>query len=155
MSCKDYEGDYYYDHYDYVDYDYYYHDNDDSACQGYRYDFDLIIGIKPTNSSTSDVPFTYCTQSRVVPSLGNKIVDQWMEEVRTFAAASQRIKSAILTHRYCSKNCWKWKTLTITASTFQLLGLFQLRPMQTFFMGLTNMIRASIATSVICSSWVF
>jgi hypothetical protein len=94
LSCKDYEGDYYYHHYDYVDYDYYYHDNDDSACQGYRYDFDLIIGIKPTNSSTSDVPFTYCTQSRVVPSLGNKIVDQWMEEVRTFAAASQRTESA-------------------------------------------------------------
>ena len=83
-DCMDFDYDSYYkddhykdDHY-YNDYDYNYYG---SACQGYAYDFDLIFGIKPQNS-TSSAPFSYCTQEHVEGTMGKKIVNQWMEEVR-------------------------------------------------------------------------
>ncbi|GMI17283.1 hypothetical protein TrLO_g655 [Triparma laevis f. longispina] len=83
LGCSDDDDDYYYDHYQD---DYYYMTHDDgygfkSACQGYSYDFDLILGVKPQNSGTSSsTPFSYCTEDHVTKSLGKKIVNLWMEE---------------------------------------------------------------------------
>eukprot|EP00519_Triparma_laevis_P001410 CAMPEP_0182499714 /NCGR_PEP_ID=MMETSP1321-20130603/7910_1 /TAXON_ID=91990 /ORGANISM="Bolidomonas sp., Strain RCC1657" /LENGTH=511 /DNA_ID=CAMNT_0024703951 /DNA_START=150 /DNA_END=1685 /DNA_ORIENTATION=+ len=79
IGCSDNESDYWY----YYDEPYYNYDDDfyrKDACQGYRYDFDFIIGVKPQNPTSSATPFSYCTEYYVSEELGKKIVNQWMEE---------------------------------------------------------------------------
>eukprot|EP00520_Triparma_pacifica_P006992 CAMPEP_0118649778 /NCGR_PEP_ID=MMETSP0785-20121206/9887_1 /TAXON_ID=91992 /ORGANISM="Bolidomonas pacifica, Strain CCMP 1866" /LENGTH=474 /DNA_ID=CAMNT_0006542093 /DNA_START=145 /DNA_END=1569 /DNA_ORIENTATION=+ len=77
LSCN--EGKYEYDYMHYPDTYYYDDPYDDSVCQGYRYDFDLILGMKPQNSDSA-TPFTYCTEEYVTSSLSNKLVELWMAE---------------------------------------------------------------------------
>mmetsp|Transcript_1021 Transcript_1021/g.1862 ORF Transcript_1021/g.1862 Transcript_1021/m.1862 type:complete len:500 (+) Transcript_1021:159-1658(+) len=79
IGCSDNESDYWY----YYDEPYHIYDDDfyhKDACQGYRYDFDLIIGIKPQNPPSSAMPFSYCTEYYVSEELGKIIVNEWIDE---------------------------------------------------------------------------
>ncbi|GMH92140.1 hypothetical protein TrST_g6591 [Triparma strigata] len=79
IGCSDNKSDYWY----YYDEPYYNYDDDlyrKDACQGYMYDFDFIIGVKPQNPTSSATPFSYCTEYYISEELGKKIVNQWMEE---------------------------------------------------------------------------
>ena len=76
------------------------------AC--YRYDFDLVLGVKPQNPTSSATPsFSYCTEDYVREALGKKIVNLWMEE--------QELLNSEDVNDYCEHFPTSW---TVPASSY-------------------------------------